>query len=62
MKYIGDGSLSYTQATVTIMNNDRATDPAAKDIEREKMNSLFHDNTGAVGEIQVSNAGVGGRR
>lgn len=48
-----DGSLSYTQGYGYDYERDQATDPAAKDIEREKMNSLFHDITGAVGEIQA---------
>lgn len=48
-----DGSLSYTQGYGYDYERDQATDPAAKDIEREKMNSLFHDITGAIGEIQA---------
>ncbi|MEK8140085.1 phage tail protein [Morganella morganii] len=48
-----DGSVSYTQGYGYDYERDQATDPAAKDIEREKMNSLFHDITGAVGEIQA---------
>ena len=48
-----DGSLSYTQGYGYDYERDQATDPAAKDIEREKMNSIFHDITGAVGEIQA---------
>lgn len=48
-----DGSLSYSQGYGYDYERDQATDPAAKDIEREKMNSIFHDITGAVGEIQA---------
>ncbi|HID7484659.1 TPA: phage baseplate protein [Morganella morganii] len=48
-----DGSLSYTQGYGYDYERDQVTDPAAKDIEREKMNSLFYDITGAVGEIQA---------
>ncbi|MEM7935136.1 hypothetical protein Q4R55_17245, partial [Morganella morganii subsp. sibonii] len=48
-----DGSLSYTQGYGYDYERDQATDPEAKDIEREKMNSIFHDITGAVGEIQA---------
>ncbi|HGN0094344.1 TPA: hypothetical protein ACKRHO_003453 [Morganella morganii] len=48
-----DGSLSYTQGYGYDYERDQATDPAAKDIEREKMNSIFHDITGAVGEMQA---------
>ncbi|MEX9793425.1 hypothetical protein [Morganella morganii] len=48
-----DGSLSYTQGYGYDYERDQATDPAAKDIEREKMNGIFHDITGAVGEIQA---------
>ncbi|MEM8125242.1 hypothetical protein Q4R60_06655 [Morganella morganii] len=48
-----DGSLSYTQGYGYDYERDQATDPAAKDIEREKINSIFHDITGAVGEIQA---------
>ncbi|MEY0256387.1 hypothetical protein AB7X32_21825 [Morganella morganii] len=48
-----DGSLSYTQGYGYDYERDQITDPAAKDIEREKMNGLFHDITEAVGEIQA---------
>lgn len=48
-----DGSVSYTQGYGYDYERDQATDPAAKDIEREKMNSIFHDITGAVGEMQA---------
>ncbi|WP_274371535.1 hypothetical protein [Morganella morganii] len=48
-----DGSLSYTQGYGYDYERDQVTDPAAKDIEREKMNGLFHDITEAVGEIQA---------
>ena len=47
-----DGAVSYTQGYGYDYERDQATDPAAKDIEREKMNSLFHDITEAVGEMQ----------
>ncbi|WP_272578165.1 MULTISPECIES: gp53-like domain-containing protein [Providencia] len=48
----GDGSVSYTQGYSYDYERDQQTDPAAKDIEREKMNALFHDITGAIGELQ----------
>lgn len=48
-----DGSVSYTQGYGYDYERDQTTDPAAKDIEREKMNALFHDVTEAVGEIQT---------
>ncbi len=51
-----DGAVSYTQGYGYDYERDQATDPAAKDIEREKMNSLFHDVTEAVGEVQLLGA------
>ncbi|WP_420911208.1 phage tail protein [Xenorhabdus bovienii] len=48
-----DGSVSYTQGYGYDYERDQNTDPAAKDIEREKMNGMFHDITEAVGEIQT---------
>ncbi|WP_168428229.1 phage baseplate protein [Erwinia amylovora] len=48
-----DGSVSYSQGYGYDYERDQTTDPAAKDIEREKMNALFHDVTEAVGEIQT---------
>ncbi|HAS8352558.1 TPA: phage tail protein [Vibrio vulnificus] len=53
-----DGAVSYTQGYGYDYERDQATDPAAKDIEREKMNSLFHDITEAVGEMQSFGAPV----
>lgn len=53
-----DGSVSYTQGYGYDYERDQTTDPAAKDIEREKMNALFHDVTEAVGEIQAFGAAV----
>ena len=47
-----DGAVSYTQGYGYDYERDQVSDPAAKDIEREKMNSIFHDITEAVGEIQ----------
>ncbi|MCK8330013.1 phage tail protein [Erwinia amylovora] len=47
-----DGSVSYTQGYGYDYERDQTTDPAAKDIEREKMNALFHDVTEATGEMQ----------
>ncbi|MTC40818.1 phage baseplate protein [Providencia sp. wls1921] len=47
-----DGSVSYPQGYGYDYERDQVSDPAAKDIEREKMNSMFHDITEAVGEIQ----------
>ncbi|MBD2822507.1 hypothetical protein ID852_17850 [Xenorhabdus sp. 42] len=51
-----DGSVSYTQGYGYDYERDQNTDPAAKDIEREKMNGMFHDITEAVGEMQVYGA------
>ncbi|GAA0334351.1 hypothetical protein L9H26_04310 [Morganella psychrotolerans] len=48
-----DGSLSYVQGYGYDYERDQVTDPAAKDIEREKMNGIFYDITGAVGELQA---------
>ncbi|MCT2387152.1 phage baseplate protein [Erwinia pyrifoliae] len=53
-----DGSVSYTQGYGYDYERDQTTDPAAKDIEREKMNALFHDVTEAVGEVQAFGAAV----
>ncbi|QHM70730.1 phage baseplate protein [Mixta intestinalis] len=53
-----DGSVSYTQGYGYDYERDQTTDPAAKDIEREKMNALFHDVTEAVGEVQSFGAAV----
>lgn len=47
-----DGAASYTQGYSYDYERDQQTDPAAKDIEREKMNGIFHDITEAVGELQ----------
>ncbi|HHR6132180.1 TPA: phage baseplate protein [Providencia alcalifaciens] len=47
-----DGAVSYTQGYGYDYERDQVSDPAAKDIEREKMNDIFHDITEAVGEIQ----------
>ncbi|HIE4504362.1 hypothetical protein [Morganella morganii] len=48
-----DGSLSYTQGYGYDYERDQATDPAAKDIEREKMNGIFYDLSSALGEVQI---------
>lgn len=59
-----DGSVSYTQGYGYDYERDQTTDPAAKDIEREKMNDVFHDITEATGEMQVYGAAkwnVGGK-
>ena len=53
-----DGSVSYTQGYGYDYERDQTTDPAAKDIEREKMNALFHDVTEAMGEVQAFGAAV----
>ncbi|SFN19868.1 Phage tail fibre repeat-containing protein [Izhakiella capsodis] len=53
-----DGSVSYTQGYGYDYERDQTTDPAAKDIEREKMNAVFHDVTEAVGEVQAFGAAV----
>ncbi|MDT5429403.1 hypothetical protein AB7W58_21995 [Providencia rettgeri] len=47
-----DGAVSYTQGYSYDYERDQQTDPAAKDIEREKMNGIFHDITQAIGELQ----------
>ncbi|MCJ2228276.1 MULTISPECIES: hypothetical protein [Providencia] len=47
-----DGAVSYTQGYSYDYERDQQTDPAAKDIEREKMNGMFHDITEAIGELQ----------
>ncbi|MGB5115711.1 MAG: phage tail protein [Providencia rettgeri] len=47
-----DGAVSYTQGYSYDYERDQQTDPAAKDIEREKMNGIFHDITEAIGELQ----------
>ncbi|WP_193014306.1 phage tail protein [Pseudomonas sp. FME51] len=48
-----DGSVSYTQGYSYDYERDQTSDPSAKDIEREKMNSLFHDITESIGEMQL---------
>ncbi|MCP9268838.1 hypothetical protein M5U04_12240 [Xenorhabdus sp. XENO-1] len=48
-----DGAVSYTQGYGYDYERDQNTDPAAKDIEREKMNGMFHDITHALGEMQI---------
>ncbi|WP_272674972.1 MULTISPECIES: hypothetical protein [unclassified Providencia] len=47
-----DGAVSYTQGYSYDYERDQQIDPAAKDIEREKMNGMFHDITEAIGELQ----------
>lgn len=47
-----DGAVSYTQGYSYDYERNQQTDPAAKDIEREKMNGIFHDITQAIGELQ----------
>ncbi|WP_272521684.1 phage baseplate protein [Providencia sp. PROV202] len=47
-----DGAVSYTQGYGYDYERDQVSDPAAKDIEREKMNGIFHDITEAIGEVQ----------
>ena len=47
-----DGAVSYTQGYGYDYERDQISDPAAKDIEREKMNGIFHDITEAIGEVQ----------
>ncbi|KMJ46885.1 hypothetical protein AB204_00910 [Xenorhabdus khoisanae] len=51
-----DGAVSYAQGYGYDYERDQNTDPAAKDIEREKMNGIFHDITEAVGEMQAFGA------
>ncbi|WP_143706509.1 hypothetical protein [Xenorhabdus innexi] len=51
-----DGAVSYAQGYGEAYGRDQNEDPTARDIEREKMNGIFHDITGAVGEIQTFGA------
>lgn len=51
-----DGSVSYTQGYGYDYERDQTTDPAAKDIEREMMNGIFHDMTEATGKMQALGA------
>ncbi|MBC8951843.1 phage tail protein [Xenorhabdus sp. PB62.4] len=51
-----DGAVSYTQGYGYDYERNQNVDPAARDIEREKMNGLFHDITKAVGEMQTFGA------
>ncbi|WP_275379131.1 hypothetical protein [Xenorhabdus bovienii] len=51
-----DGAVSYIQGYGYDYERDQNTDPAAKDIEREKMNGIFYDITAAVGEMQTFGA------
>ncbi|WP_374446888.1 phage tail protein [Providencia sp.] len=44
--------MSYTKGYGYDYERDQVSDPAAKDIEREKMNGIFHDITEAIGEVQ----------
>ncbi len=47
-----DGAVSYTQGYSEAYGRDQNEDPTARGIEREKMNGIFHDITGAIGEVQ----------
>ncbi|OTA14586.1 phage tail protein [Xenorhabdus vietnamensis] len=51
-----DGAVSYTQGYGYDYERDQNVDPTARDIEREKMNGIFHDITEAVGEMQTFGA------
>lgn len=48
-----DDSLFHIQGYHYDYECDQATDQAAKDIERRKMNSIFHVIAGVVREIQI---------
>ncbi|PHM69250.1 gp53-like domain-containing protein [Xenorhabdus kozodoii] len=51
-----DGAVSYAQGYGETYGRDQNEDPTARDIEREKMNGIFHDITEAVGEMQTFGA------
>ncbi|PHM70361.1 hypothetical protein [Xenorhabdus sp. KJ12.1] len=51
-----DGTVSYAQGYGSGYGLDPNEDPAAMNIEREKMNGIFHDITEAVGDIQTFGA------
>lgn len=49
----GDGSVSYQQGYGFDYQRDPVTDPLHKNIERDKMNELFYDMTGALAQYQT---------
>ncbi|PHM37728.1 phage baseplate protein [Xenorhabdus innexi] len=51
-----DGTVSYGQGYGAAYGLDPNVNAAALNIEREKMNGIFHDITGAVGEVQTFGA------
>ncbi|PHM47178.1 phage baseplate protein [Xenorhabdus miraniensis] len=51
-----NGVVSYAQGYGEAYGRDQNEDPTARDIEREKMNGIFHDITEAVGEMQTFGA------
>ncbi|KMJ43292.1 hypothetical protein AB204_20515 [Xenorhabdus khoisanae] len=51
-----NGAVSYAQGYGAEYGRDQNEDPTARDIEREKMNGIFHDITEAVGEMQAFGA------
>ncbi|MDC9591751.1 hypothetical protein PSI23_21340 [Xenorhabdus sp. XENO-10] len=51
-----DGAVSYAQGYGSGYGLDPNEDPTAMNIEREKMNGIFHDITEAVGEMQTFGA------
>ncbi|MBI6548224.1 phage baseplate protein [Xenorhabdus lircayensis] len=51
-----DGTVSYAQGYGSGYGLDPNEDPTAMNIEREKMNGVFHDITEAIGEMQTFGA------
>ncbi|PHM55204.1 hypothetical protein [Xenorhabdus sp. KK7.4] len=51
-----EGAVSYAKGYGAAYGLDQNEDPTAREIEREKMNGIFHDITEAVGEIQTFGA------
>lgn len=51
-----DGTVSYEEGYGADYSLPRTTDPAALNIEREKMNEIFFDITGALNQIQTTGA------
>lgn len=49
-----DGSVSYSQGFGPDYQKDQATDPAAKDVPRDRMNQVLFDLSTATREYQVS--------
>lgn len=49
-----DGSISFDEGYGADYEKNKQVDPTAKDISRQEFNSVLHDITGAIGEIQRS--------